>query len=138
MRRLPDIPEAHRARLVSESMAKRFADLFTVEPDTGCWTWTGTLRSGRGQFRAGRRTVSAPQWAWEQAHGPIPEGRWLKAVCGNVACVNPDHLEPVVPDEMVGGHERAKTHCPAGHPYSPENTYITPSGKRMCRTCRRL
>ena len=80
-------------------MAKRFADLYSVEQDTGCFTWTGTLRSGRGQFRAGRRTVSAPQWAWEQVHGSLPEGRWLKPVCGNAACVNPDHLEPVVPAE---------------------------------------
>ncbi|MGH9057170.1 MAG: hypothetical protein ACRDYY_15105 [Acidimicrobiales bacterium] len=71
-------------------------------------------------------------------HGSLPEGRWLKAVCGNAACVNPDHLDPVVPAEMVGGHERAKTHCPAGHPYSAENTYVAPSGKRMCRTCRCL
>ena len=70
-------------------------------------------------------------------HGPIPEGRWLKAVCGDAAWVNPD-LEPVVPAETVGGHEGAKTHCPSGHPYRAENTDITPSGKRMCRTCRAL
>ena len=82
--------------------------------------------------------MSAPQWAWEQVHGPITESRWLKAVCGNDAWVNPDHLEPVVPAETVGDHERAKTHCPSGHPYSAENTYITPNGQRMCRTCRRL
>ncbi len=112
-------------------MAKRFADLCSVEQDTGCFIWTGTLRSGRGQFRAGRRTVSAPQWAWEQVHGSLPEGRWLKAVCGNDAWVNPDHLEPVVPAETVGDHEPAKTHCPSGHPYSAKNIYITPNGQRM-------
>ena len=28
-----------------------------------------------------------------------------------------------------------RTHCRHGHPYLPENTYIAPSGKRMCRTC---
>jgi hypothetical protein len=71
-------------------------------------------------------------------HAPIPEGRWHKPVCGNAACVNPDHLEPVVPAEMVGGHERAKTHCPSVHTYSAENTYITPSGKQMYRTRRPL
>lgn len=31
-----------------------------------------------------------------------------------------------------------KTHCPAGHPYSVENTYTPPSrpNERMCRKCR--
>ena len=30
-----------------------------------------------------------------------------------------------------------KTHCPQGHPYSPENTYIQPKGSRACRVCMR-
>lgn len=33
-------------------------------------------------------------------------------------------------------HNRLKTHCPQGHEYSTENTYVTPAGKRHCRTCR--
>jgi hypothetical protein len=37
----------------------------------------------------------------------------------------------------AGGHQRAKTHCPTGHPYTPENTVVYPSeGRRRCRTCR--
>jgi len=31
---------------------------------------------------------------------------------------------------------RQTTHCPKGHAYSPENTYLT-GGRRYCRTCRR-
>lgn len=31
----------------------------------------------------------------------------------------------------------AKTHCPQGHPYSPENTYVNPQGSRECRICHR-
>jgi hypothetical protein len=42
-------------------------------------------------------------------------------------------------DQVAHGmHANAsKTHCPQGHPYTPENTYVYP-GKphRMCRTCR--
>jgi hypothetical protein len=34
-------------------------------------------------------------------------------------------------------HNVQKTHCPAGHAYSPENTYIRPSGGRTCRACKR-
>ncbi len=34
-----------------------------------------------------------------------------------------------------GGAHGTKTHCPQGHPYSPENTYLRPRGGRECRTC---
>jgi hypothetical protein len=30
-----------------------------------------------------------------------------------------------------------KTHCIHGHEYTPENTYIRPSGERACRICQR-
>ncbi len=33
--------------------------------------------------------------------------------------------------------QAAKTHCPAGHLYTPENTYTHPTGQRVCRACRR-
>lgn len=33
---------------------------------------------------------------------------------------------------------REKTHCPKGHEYTPENTYVNPKGWRLCRMCRRL
>lgn len=32
---------------------------------------------------------------------------------------------------------RAKTHCPRNHPYTPENTYTPPTGGRYCRICGR-
>lgn len=31
---------------------------------------------------------------------------------------------------------RDKTHCPKGHPYSGDNLYVRPNGKRECRQCR--
>lgn len=39
-----------------------------------------------------------------------------------------------------GGHWQVnKTHCPQGHPYDEENTYINPStGGRSCRICTRV
>jgi hypothetical protein len=34
---------------------------------------------------------------------------------------------------------RLKTHCPYGHPYTPENTYTRPGTKsRECITCRHI
>lgn len=31
-----------------------------------------------------------------------------------------------------------KTHCKHGHPYSGANLYVSPTGKRACRTCGNL
>lgn len=42
------------------------------------------------------------------------------------------HLGP-----LKGHAGRRKTECPQGHPYDDENTYVAPSGKRQCKTCRR-
>ncbi|NMF29576.1 hypothetical protein [Cellulosimicrobium aquatile] len=41
-------------------------------------------------------------------------------------------------DRLDGAdHQRAKTHCPHGHEYTPENTIVFPSdGRRRCRSCR--
>jgi hypothetical protein len=30
-----------------------------------------------------------------------------------------------------------KTHCPQGHPYDDENTYVSKAGKRACKECER-
>ena len=42
-------------------------------------------------------------------------------------------------DAVIAGTHRCtrRTHCPQGHEYTPENTYITPNGKRQCKICKR-
>jgi hypothetical protein len=37
---------------------------------------------------------------------------------------------------LPGENQRAKTHCPRGHEYTPENTYRFADGRRRCRRCR--
>lgn len=77
-----------------------------VDKTDGCWLWDGKPNSdGYGRFRVwrdGRWThVRAHVWAWEQVHGPVPEGHTLDHVrrrgCHHKHCVRPDHLEPVTP-----------------------------------------
>ena len=128
-------------------------------PELGpCIEWTGCLHpKGYGQFWDGGRLVQAHRWAWERAHGPVPEGLELDHLCHNDSecaggptclhrrCVNPAHLEPVTHrtnllrgggGAAAGARQRAKTHCPAGHPYDEENTYLTPDGRRVCTACK--
>lgn len=40
--------------------------------------------------------------------------------------------------DLERSYPAMRTHCPAGHEYTPENTYTytSPSNQRACRTCR--
>jgi hypothetical protein len=42
--------------------------------------------------------------------------------------------DPTTGGEGGGG----MTHCKRGHEFTPENTYVQPNGRRVCRTCKRL
>lgn len=123
----------------------RFAEKVALT-DTGCLEWlAGVTQDGYGRFRPGGRafpTGLAHRWSYEWHVGPIPDGLHLDHLCRNPSCVNPDHLEPVTCQEnsLRGtgfvATNAAKTHCPAGHPYSGENLYLY-RWSRGCRTCRR-
>lgn len=111
--------------------------------DAGCWTWTaGKYPAGYGKFWLRSGTVLAHRWVYEFIVAEIPDGLALDHLCRNPSCVNPWHLEPVT--DRVNVVERGtgptavnarKTHCPQGHPYDFGNTYVSPKGKRNCRTC---
>lgn len=65
-----------------------------------CWIWLGHLRpNGYGTinlYRDGRTQVrSAHRTSYEEFIGPIPEGYQIDHKCGVLACIHPNHLEPV-------------------------------------------
>lgn len=119
----------------------------------GCWLWKGSL-NGDGYARYSDTAMH--RLAYELAKGPIPAGLTVDHECHNAdptckggacihrRCVNPSHLalksigENVMAGVGFGAVNARKTHCPQGHPYSQENTYVNPnSGYRLCRTCHR-
>lgn len=121
----------------------RFADKIALT-DSGCIDWLGsTIPAGYGRFWSGAGVVYAHRWSYEHHLGKIPDGMQIDHLCRNTSCVNPDHLEPVTQHiNLLRGHGWAgeharKTHCPAGHPYAGANLYLSRSGERHCRACRR-
>lgn len=138
-------------------MAKRFQKppilvdrwLLRVEKQpNGCWEWTGAKWArGYGKFTlpGSQKRIAAHRWGYEHFISPIAEGFELDHLCRNTSCVNPEHLEPVTHKVNVqrghaglinGARQRSITHCPKGHEYTPENTYIRPGAPgRNCRKC---
>lgn len=131
------------------SLMERFWDKVNPEPMSGCWLWSGGCTpKGYGVFWGDRGREYAYRFAYRILVAEFSEEQ-IDHKCSNPYCVNPDHLEPVSGRENLSrtrergrgfvpppthGHE---THCPKGHPYSGDNLYIRPNGKRECRECLR-
>ena len=116
-----------------------------VSLSEGCWFWkAGKSKAGYGMFNNGCGMKYAHRLAWVSKNGTIPSNLVIDHLCRNRACVNPAHMELVSRGENVlrGEGESAKhsrkTHCPRGHIYSAENTYVRLDRKgRMCIQCQK-
>lgn len=117
----------------------------------GCWEWQRKLsKEGYGRIGINYKVFLAHRVSYTIFKGSIPDGIDIDHLCRNRKCQNPDHLELVTRGENVrrgmawkvsGMLQRAKTHCPHGHPYSEENTIIVKDKKgnyRSCRVCRSI
>jgi hypothetical protein len=116
-----------------------------VEKGEGCWLWTAATSGGYGVINLGYKEGirRAHVVAYELTFGPVGN-QWVLHRCDNPPCVRPDHLflGDVVAnnqDKFDKGRswQQQRTACPAGHPYSDENTYTNSDGRRRCKPCRR-
>lgn len=121
---------------MAKTVLERFEANVMADPNSGCWLWTGHIKSviGYGWFyykKGGTRL--AHRVAYELYIGPIPSGLDLDHKCRVRSCVNPYHLEPVTRGENVrrgiNGLTRAglfmqKTHCRKGHELTPETSKV--------------
>lgn len=119
----------------------------TVTDSSGCQVWTACKsQDGYGRVKWSGKLLMAHRVAFEDKHGPIPEGLVIDHLCRNRACINVDHLRVVTRREntlaegslATSKMHSMKTHCVNGHALVVENLVRGgANGKRTCKTCTR-
>jgi hypothetical protein len=140
------------ARLSPQQLQEKFWE--RVRKTKTCWEFQGHPHDKYGyrRFYIGfgiYAYVHRLSWVW--CKGKIPSGLMVCHKCDNTKCVRPSHLFLGTPKDNVqdcmrkgrwnGGMGRQwaeRTHCSAGHKYTPENIrwYFGRGSKtRICITC---
>lgn len=106
-----------------------------------CWTvntWHNS--AGYPYLRWEKRDQPAHRVIYTLTMGVDLTDLDLDHVCRNIACVNPDHEEPVTHAENMRRLSLAQTSCRrAGHDWSIlKNVRVRPSGRRCCAECERI
>ncbi len=123
--------------------SQRFWRKVTIGSPDECWEWQGSRRGDNyGQLYVAHKHRAAHRFSFFLANCYYPPV--VRHKCDNRVCVNPHHLQGgTQTDNMRDVVERGrhfyanKTHCPRGHEYNQENTYLRPKGSRECRACRK-
>jgi len=102
--------------------------------DSPCEVVAGPARNYATVWVGGGKTyVYAHRKAYEEAHGPIPEGYDVHHVCGVKRCVNSEHLEAIPHAEHGFKRRRECDHDP-----SELRVYVSARQTyRRCLACKR-
>ena len=95
--------------------------------------------------KTGHKNFFIHQLVAEAFHGPCPPSEQVRHYPDRDLNNNrPDNLRYGSGSQNIydavehGSHYQArKTHCPEGHEYTEENTFIYSNGARQCKICRR-
>jgi len=83
---------------------------------------------------------------FEAFRGPIPDGMHIDHIDHDRTNNRINNLQALTPAENMARRDARRwpnggrpSHCPRGHEYTPQNTYIRVDGKyRLCRACARI
>lgn len=109
----------------------------------GCWEWQAYRdRDGYGTFRVGDKKQRAHRVSFAIQNGRFPRAdHVLDHLCKNTACVNPNHLEEVLPIvNLMRGDNVAATalrtgKCVRGHSNWKIRNMSNGNTKRVCLDC---
>ena len=74
-----------------------------------CIEWTGSTSGiGYGRIKVRGKGMLVHRFAWEQANGPIPEGKFVDHTCHNRLCINVEHLRLADPQQNARNRTGAK------------------------------
>lgn len=106
---------------MKRSLAERFAEKTTPEPNTGCLLWTGFIHPmGYGRIRVGNKIEGAHRVAFLLVHGRWPNPSALHK-CDTPACVEAAHLfEGTQTDNMADRDAKGRSRKVRGK-YAPLN-----------------
>ena len=88
---------------------KRFEESIDRDPESGCWIWKKSVRSGQpGQIHIDGHRRTPRRLALELfSDRPLPPSSyWIRAKCGNCRCVNPKCLTALRPNNSIDDCER--------------------------------
>ena len=135
-----DAPD-YDARWLERTLAR------TVASAGGCLWWAGpttgkgyAITSYRGKSGSGHRLV------YQAKHGVVlAADQFVCHTCDNRRCINPDHLwlgnakdNNTDSARKKRHYYAAKTHCPRGHEYPVESTFLIDRKPRNCVICQRI
>lgn len=132
--------ENYLAKAKTRLLAKK------LEMQNGCWYYTGSLdKGGYGQI-----TFDKANWKVHRLAmllfkpEEFDETKLVCHTCNHEKCFNPEHLysgtySNNAQDKLKAGHDyhASMVFCKRGHEFTPENTYLRPTGGRACRICGR-
>lgn len=113
--------------------------------DEECWIWIGSSRgNGYGDVTIKNKTYRIHRLSAHLFLGLDLDNPKMQAnhKCKNRRCWNPDHLYVGNQCDNIADSVEAKTHnppqnkshCPKGHKFTPENTYLYNNIKH-CKEC---
>ena len=129
---------------------------YTEINESGCWLWRGTVNhKGYGiTYYRGRGQNCVHRLMYMVTHGvELAREQFVCHTCDTPRCVNPVHLWVGTTtdnqrDRKAKGRNffANKTHCKRGHPFSPDNTRMSPFvdrngtlvNRRVCIACEKL
>lgn len=121
---------------LTEKELVRFMSKVRIDPNTGCWHWTGAKfsRGGYGAFWFRTNNKAAHLVAYNHFVGEVAPGLELGHITKGDKCANWQHVRPVTDrensQEAFGG---TLQQCKRHHPRTPDNRDPITGGCIVCQ-----